>query len=103
MTLPKKKETVIQDVIVAVETGAFVSSTHAEKRMAERDIDFSDIEEAIYRAIREEDKDTPTDDGTDWKYVLRGLNDNGDKDIRIVVVYLDNPKMLMITVIDKYK
>ena len=67
----------------------------------ERDIQFSDIEEAVYNAIREDSKDELTDDGTDWKYVIRGNNDNGDKDIRLVVVYLKDPKMLLITVIDK--
>ena len=101
MDEPKKKETVIQDVIAAVEKGHLIPSSHASERMSERDIQFSDIEEAVYNAIREDSKDELTDDGTDWKYVIRGNNDNGDKDIRLVVVYLKDPKMLLITVIDK--
>lgn len=54
----------------------------------------------IYRANREVDKDRLTDDGKEWKYAIRGLNDNGDKDIRIVVVYIE-PKILIVTAIDK--
>ena len=98
---PIKKETVIQDVITAVEKGHLIPSSHASLRMDERDIQFSDIEEAVYNAIREDFKDGLTDDGLDWKYVIRGTNSNGDKDIRMVVVYLKDPKMLLITVIDK--
>ena len=53
MIAPIKKETVIQDIIEAVESGQLVLSDHALVRMRERNIDFSDIEEAIYRSIRE--------------------------------------------------
>lgn len=69
--------------------------------MRERNIDFSDVEEAIYRAQREEVKDVVTNDGLAWRYALRGSNDNGNKDIRLVVIYLERPKMLLITAIDK--
>ncbi len=101
MIAPIKKETVIQDIIEAVEGGQLVLSDHALVRMQERNIDFSDIEEAIYRSIREEDRDSLTDDGLAWKYAIRGLNDFYDKDIRLVVLYLEEPKMLVVTAIDK--
>jgi hypothetical protein len=56
----------------------------------------------IYRAQREESKDRLRNDGQDWKYALRGLNDSGDKDIRIIVVFNDLDAVI-ITVIDKNK
>lgn len=103
MTQPIKKESVLLDVIKAVEDGQLIPSKHALEQMKARDIDFSDIEEVVYRAQREDHKDQLTDDKQEWKYAIRGLNDQGDKDIRIVVVYLESPKMLIITAIDKNK
>lgn len=103
MSLPIKpiqRGNVIQDVISASETGRLIPSYHALEQMSARNITFSDIEEMIYRASREVDKDRLTDDGKEWKYAIRGLNDNGDKDIRIVVVYIE-PKILIVTAIDK--
>ncbi len=101
--MPNKKETVLQDVIAAIDAGALIPSKHALEQMADRDIDMSDIEEAAYQAYREEFKDSLNNDGSDWKYAIRGENKNGDKDIRIIVAYLDDPKMLIITAIDKNK
>ncbi|HAZ11494.1 MAG: hypothetical protein A2X86_10950 [Bdellovibrionales bacterium GWA2_49_15] len=101
--MPIKKVTVIQDVITALEGGALIPSKHALLQMKERNIDLSDVEEAVYRAVREEQKDSLTEQGMDWKYAIRGMNDNGDKDLRLVVVYLDAPKMLLVTAIDKNK
>lgn len=103
MSQPIKKESVLLDVIKATEVGQLIPSEHAQKQMKARDIDFSDIEEAVYKAQREDHKDQLTDDKQEWKYAIRGLNDKGDKDIRIVVVYLESPKMLIITAIDKNK
>ncbi len=101
MRVPIKSVSIIQDVIEAVESGQFIISDHAAIRMKERNIDFSDVEEAVYRATREEVKDSPTNDGLAWKYALRGFNDDGNKDIRLVVLYLEKPKMLLVTAIDK--
>lgn len=99
--MPIKSESVIQDMIAAIESGLLIISDHAATRMKERNIDFSDVEEAAYRAIREDMKDSQTKDGLAWKYALRGFNDDGDKDIRLVVLYLEKPKMLLVTAIDK--
>ena len=99
--MPIKKGSVNQDMIVAIESGQLIISEHAAIRMRKRDIVFSDVEEATYSAIREELKDSLTSDGLAWKYALRGFNDNGDKDIRLMVLYLEIPKMLLVTAIDK--
>jgi hypothetical protein len=99
--MPIKSESVIQDVIEAVESGQLIISDHAATRMKERNIDFSDVEEAVYRATRDEVKDSQTNDGLAWKYALRGFNDDGNKDIRLIVLYLQKPKMLLVTAIDK--
>ena len=104
--MPNKKETVLQDLINAVEFGVLIPSIHALEQMVNRGITMSDIEEVVYRAYREDHKDSLNNDGNDgndWKYAVRGLNDNGGKDIRIIVAYLDEPKMLLITAIDKNK
>ena len=101
MGMPIKSESVIQDVIEAVESGQLIISDHAATRMKERNIDFSDVEEAVYRATRDEVKDSQTNDGLAWKYALRGFNDDGNKDIRLIVLYLQKPKMLLVTAIDK--
>jgi nitroreductase len=103
MSEPIKKSTVLQDLITAMEAGQLIPSKHALEQMKARDLDLSDIEEAAYRAYREAHKDQLTDDKQEWKYAIRGLNDLGDKDIRIVLVYLESPKMLIITAIDKNK
>lgn len=98
----EKRPNVIKDVIVALESGQLIPSTHAQQQMEKRDIQISDIEEAIYSAHREEGKDSVTDDGKSWKYSLRGKNENGDKDLRIIVVFID-PKAIIVTAIDKNK
>ena len=103
MSDPIKEEGVLQDVLNAVEKGFLIPSAHALEQMKDRDIDFSDIEEMVYRASREEFKDQKANDGRSWKYAIRGTNDNGDKDIRLVVKYIEKPKMLIITAIDKNK
>lgn len=97
-----KRPNVIQDVIKAFESGNLVPSNHAQDQMVARDVQMSDVEEMIYRAQREEAKDSPTKDKKDWKYALRGLNDSGEKDIRIIVVFND-PDAVIVTVIDKNK
>ncbi|MFM6927223.1 MAG: DUF4258 domain-containing protein [Bdellovibrio sp.] len=98
----EKRPNVIQDVIAALESGQLIPSTHAQQQMEKRDIQMSDIEEAIYSAYREESKDSLTDDGKSWKYSLRGKNENGDKDIRIIIAFAD-PKTIIVTAIDKNK
>ncbi|MNL28000.1 hypothetical protein D3C87_1496290 [compost metagenome] len=79
-----------------------IPSIHAQEQMSKRDIQMSDIEEAIYSSHREEGKDSLTGDGKSWKYSLRGKNENGDKDLRIIVVFFE-PKVIVVTAIDKYK
>ncbi len=103
MHLPIKKETVLLDLIFATEAGLLTPSVHAIEQMKARNIDFSDIEEAVYTAVREDHKDELTKDSTAWKYAIRGTNQNGDKDIRIIVLYLESPRMLIVTAIDKNK
>lgn len=97
-----KRPNVLQDVIAAFEEGRLIPTFHAEKQMATRDVQMSDIEEMIYRAYREDSKDSLRNDGKDWKYALRGFNDGGDKDIRIIVVF-NVPDTVIVTVIDKNK
>lgn len=88
-----KRPNVIQDVIAAFEKGYLIPSLHAEKQMQARDVQMSDIEEMIYRAQREDHKDSLRNDGKDWKYCIRGLNNSEDKDIRIIV-FLMIPTLL---------
>ncbi len=97
-----KRVNVIQDVIKALESGNLVPSNHAQEQMERRNVQMSDVEEMIYRAQREEAKDSLTKDKKDWKYSLRGLNDSGEKDIRIIVVF-NAPDTVIVTVIDKNK
>ena len=100
--MPTKRSNVIADVIKAIAEGRFKYSNHALAQMKARDIQVSDIEESVHNATREEHKDEINKTGTDWKYVLRGLNENGDKDIRTVVDFKD-PDVVLITAIDKNK
>lgn len=89
-------------MIEAYHKGFLIPSTHALEQMAHRDVQMSDIEEMIFQASREENKDSLAKNGKDWKYALRGFNSSGDKDIRIIVVFND-PDAVIITVIDKNK
>ena len=97
-----KRPDVIIEVIKALEEGHLVPSFHAQEQMKKRVILMSDLEEALYGAKREEGKDSPTRDGKDWKYSLRGVNESGEKDLRIIVVF-DDPKVVVVTAIDKNK
>ena len=57
MSEPKKSQSVIQDCIKAHTLGVLMLSTHAQEQMKAREIDLSDIEEALYQAQREDNKD----------------------------------------------
>jgi Domain of unknown function (DUF4258) len=94
-----KKDEVIQKAIGALENGNLRFSKHALIRMKERKIVISDIKETIYNAQRESIKDQLTDDGSDWKYALRGKNEAGDKEIRLVLLF-DGQNVLVVTAID---
>jgi hypothetical protein len=71
--------------------------------MSERGIDYADVREAILNGKREEQKDdyrqNPKNKFWSWRYAIRGLNDNEDKDLRIVVI-MDDPQTVVVTVID---
>lgn len=94
-----KKDEVIQKAVEALENGNLRFSKHALIRMKERGIVISDIKEAIYNGQREGIKDQLTDDGSDWKYALRGKNEAGDKEIRLVLLF-DEQNVLVVTAID---
>ena len=96
---PIKRPSVIQELIGASENGRLRFSTHAQLRMKERNILISDLEEAIFNSKREDAKDSLNTTGTDWKYALRGFNDDNTKDLRIIVTFVD-PNIVVITVID---
>ena len=94
-----KLEDVIVRAVRALESGTLKPTFHALQRMKERNILLSDLHEAIYNATREEHKDELNSQTGDWKYAIRGMNDDGNKDIRIVLVF-KNPSTLILTVID---
>lgn len=98
----KKRSNVLGDVRQAAMLGKLIPSPHAQQQMVKRDIQMSDIEEAISRAKLEKNKDSLTDDKKEWKYALRGKNDEGDKDLRIIIIF-DNPNAIIVTAIDKNK
>ncbi len=101
MVTPKRPR-VLLDVITAVEAGLLIPSLHATEQMLVRDIQMSDVEEMIYQAQREEEKDSLTRDRKNWKYALRGFNESKDKDIRIIVIFVKRA-VVIVTVIDKNK
>lgn len=99
MRTPKKKEGILLAVIHALESDNLKLTFHVLQRMQERKILLSDLHEAIYSAIREEHKDEFNHQTGDWKYAIRGKNDEGDKDIRVIIVFKE-PSTLILTVID---
>ncbi len=103
MMITRKEDNILQIVLEALESGNLLLSFHAMEQMSAREIKFSDISEALYRCERQEYKDVylenPITKKWNWRFAIRGLNDNGDKDLRIIVV-LQNPKTVIVTVID---
>jgi Domain of unknown function (DUF4258) len=102
LKVPIKRKEVILDAIDAMEKGNLRISNHALIRMKERGIVLSDIKEVIYNCVRETFKDQLTEDGMTWKYVIRGMNEAKDKDIRLVLLF-DVQKVLVVTAIDLTK
>ena len=102
MSYPIKRADVLLILLHAVETGNVKLTFHVLQRMQERRILLSDVFEAIYNARREESKDIFNIKTGDWKYAVRGYNEDGDKDIRIIFVFKD-PATLILTVIDLNK
>ncbi len=97
-----KRPNVIHDVITALESGSLIPTVHAQEQMDKRDVQMSDIEEMVYCARREEEKDSLRKDNSGWKYALRGFNKREEKDIRIIVVF-NGSDVVIITAIDKNK
>lgn len=99
----EKKENVLQTVLAALESGNLIISFHAMEQMEARDVVFFDVKEALYQGQREEQKDdyrqNPKNKKWSWRYSIRGLNESGKKDLRIVVA-LEDPKTIVVTVID---
>lgn len=98
-----KKENILQTVLEALESGNLIFSFHALEQMEAREVVISDVKEAIYQGQREEYKDdyrqNPNNKKWSWRYAIRGLNDDGDKDLRVVVA-IEDPKTIVVTVID---
>ena len=95
----EKKEDVLVSAIRAMESGNLRMTFHATERMKERNILLSDLEEAIFNGRREEYKDEFNSRTGNWKYAIRGCNDDEDKELRIIVAFKD-PLTMVITVID---
>jgi len=99
----KKEENILIKVLEALEAGNLVPTFHALEQMEAREITFSDVKEALYQGQREEQKDdyrqNPKTNKWSWRYSIRGLADDGNKDLRIVVA-VEDPKTFVITVID---
>ncbi len=99
---PDKISNILELVQHASRLGNLIPGDHAQAQMRLRNIDFSDIEEAIDKGYWEKRKDEFNKQKKVWKYAIRGLNKNRDKDLRIIIEY-ENPATIIITVIDKYK
>lgn len=84
---------------MAIERGKLRPTIHALERMKERRIILSDVKEAIYNGRRDEVKDEFNKKTGQWKYAIQGLNDDRDKDIRLIISFND-PLAIIITVID---
>ena len=99
----KKEENVLPRVLKALETGNLIVSFHAMEQMQVREVTYSDVKEALYSGQREEQKDdyrqNPKSKKWSWRYCIRGLVSNGEKDLRVVVA-LEEPKSIVVTVID---
>ena len=99
----KKKENISQTILEALESGNLVFSLHAMEQLEAREVVFSDVKEALYQAQREELKDdyrqNPKSKKWSWRYAIRGLNESGEKDLRIVIA-IEDPKTIVVTVID---
>lgn len=99
----EKEENVLVRVLEAVESGNIILSFHAMEQMEAREVTFFDVKEALYQGQREEQKDdyrqNPKSKKWSWRYSIRGLADNDEKDLRIVVALAD-PKTIVVTVID---
>jgi len=99
----EKIENILQTVLEALESGNLILSFHATEQMEAREVTFSDVKEALYQGQREEQKDDCRQNlkskKWSWRYALRGLNDSGEKDLRIIVA-IENPKAIVVTVID---
>lgn len=80
MMLIDKEENVLQKVLLALESGQLLLSFHAME----------------HKDVQHQNSSTKS---WSWRYAIRGRNDSGEKDLRIIVV-IENPKTVIITVID---
>jgi hypothetical protein len=99
----EKEENVLVRVLEALENGNLILSFHAMEQMQAREVTFFEVKEALYQGQREENKDDYRQNSKgkkwSWRYSIRGLVNNGEKDLRIIIALTD-PKTVVVTVID---
>lgn len=99
----EKKEDIFKIILEALESGNLTLSFHAMEQMQARKVVFSDVKEALYQGQREEQKDdyrqNPKTKKWSWRYAIRGENESGEKDLRVIVA-IEDPKTIVVTVID---
>ena len=89
------KETLMAAIANALDTGKWIPSGHAAKRMSERNITAPELEYILRRGFHNPRKDERTE--TDWKYAIDGETID-KKRIRIGVLF--DGIMVVVTVID---
>lgn len=94
-----KKENILELVRSSLEKGTLRITMHALDRMKERNLSWSDLKDVIVNGRREFKKDLYNIEAGEWKYAIRGFNEEKEKDIRVIVV-LGDFKILVITMIE---
>jgi uncharacterized protein YukE len=84
-------------VRVAVTSGRYTRTDHANQRMGQRLVPLPDVLNALESGWHEKKKDVFDKQYQAWNYAVRGLTVNGEP-LRVVVSF-DESEMLIITVI----
>jgi hypothetical protein len=94
--VPQKESDVIGKAIMLWESGQYIITPHAIKRMQERNITTSDIYDCLLSSSRSENDDRFNEQHGSWTYSLKGF-DEENNNIELIIALKD--KVIFVTVL----
>ncbi len=98
MSRPSKVENLIEVIKEAVEDGHLLYSSHANDRMAQRNIIKPEVEFVLSYGFHDARKDKFNEEFESWDYAIKGKTIDG-RNLRIVIAII-SPNVLVVTAID---
>lgn len=99
MARPKKIEDLLETVRNCIKLRRFRVSGHAQERMSTRNVPLPEVLHVLKTGWSEKREDKFSEEFNTWKYSIRSQTKD-EKDVRVIVAFDAETKVVVITVID---